>query len=278
MAFTTHKAKASLIVLAPPTPCIYVTDKALQKMWEYIDQSTKEIGWYGLVTEISTYNYRIEDVFLFRQTVGSVHTTATADSGFEVLEKLQKSKINPEDVRLWGHSHVNMGTSASGQDHKQMIESFSDHFPWAIRVIGNKAGRLEFSVFLYEENLAVEDVEWKSLALSEYREGITLEIANLVTEVPDIVITKGVTNVATLLKGNRKKGDNESSLPKVLINPIIQEFILDNNFSVSERYSSIYDREGTKQYCLITDINILTADAHTAYRDKYHLNDDDIFT
>lgn len=263
MVFNPHKPTNSLLVLNSPEPFIYVSEIALKKMWEYVDLCPSEIGWYGSVTELDNgedYQYRIDDVFLFEQTVSAVHTTATPEAGFDLLEKLQEKDINLNTIKLWGHSHVKMDTGPSGQDHTQMMDSFSDHFPWAIRVIANKLGKLEFSVYLYAKELVVKDVGWKSLEVSEFREDIALEIKALVTKQE---LPKPSTIIPyTLAPLNPKvhKG----------LDPFLIEYIDNEGLSYSARNNAIYDRRGVVQYDLNLDLNELQQDAETYFTERYN--------
>jgi hypothetical protein len=61
---------------------------------------------------------------------------------------------------FWGHSHVNMGTSPSGQDEAQMALFESQELEFFIRGILNKNGRMEFAIFLYESGVKIVDAEW----------------------------------------------------------------------------------------------------------------------
>lgn len=148
-------------------PEIYVTLLALHKMRYYIDNTDKEIGWLGYVSRLDKNVYLIEDVFLVKQKVHS----ATTEIDPEALASLATNLIKQGEqgislynkIRLWGHSHVNMDTFASGQDDAQMDEFDTSDF--YIRLIGNKNG--SWNVCLYDYN---SNVVWSGLELKMYYE------------------------------------------------------------------------------------------------------------
>lgn len=148
-------------------PRIYATIKAMHKMRYYIDNTDMEIGWLGYVTKIDDTTYLIEDVFLLKQKVHS--TTTEIDP--EALASLATDLIRQGDdgislynkIRLWGHSHVNMDTFASGQDDKQMDEFATSDF--YIRLIGNKKGKWNVCLYDYANNIL-----WSELQLELYYE------------------------------------------------------------------------------------------------------------
>ena len=59
-----------------------------------------------------------------------------------------------------GHSHVNMSTSPSGQDDKQM-EVFADsNDDFFIRIITNKQGNLRLDIYDFESGIIYEQLKY----------------------------------------------------------------------------------------------------------------------
>lgn len=186
------------------TPRIFATPVALYKMRYYIDNTDKEIGWLGYVTKLSDTQYLIEDVFLLKQKVHA----ATTEIDAEALAKLATDLIKQgEDgmakynkIRMWGHSHVNMSTGASGQDDNQMNEFATSDF--YIRLIGNKRG--EWNVCLYDY---VDNLLWSGLELELYYD-VEVTPEELDKEIKDNVSEFTYTNTTTTpLAGRGYKRD-----------------------------------------------------------------------
>ena len=79
------------------------------------------------------------------------------------------------NMRVWGHSHVNMATFASGQDEKQMdlfIENSNDFF---IRIIANKKEDFKIDIWDFNRGVIYEDMEY----MVEYGEEISNQIGVL---------------------------------------------------------------------------------------------------
>lgn len=156
--------KRNFTILDAPSCVLHVDEYALHKMEKYVDCSTQEVGWLGFVKEVpeKPHHYNLYDVILFEQKVTMAETDISPEAMAKVAEKLvQEGKEDLlNDMRFWGHSHVHMGVTPSGQDDKQMQEDNWGGFPWAIRAILNKKGAMEVSLYLYNENLSVKDIKW----------------------------------------------------------------------------------------------------------------------
>ena len=169
--FQPHVAKCT-VSLEMPKPKILVSTTAHNKMYYWVQECKKEVGWFGTVRELPDNVFLIEDVYMFDQQVTAVETEINEDGLVEFANSIQEKYADePEkfiDVmkkfRLWGHSHVNMGTTASSQDDKQ-IELFRPKgdnmdIEWFIRLICNKKGRMEWNIYHFKEGYIVEDVPW----------------------------------------------------------------------------------------------------------------------
>lgn len=159
-------------------PKVLVAREAYQRMLAIVDIADKEVGWLGTATQQGR-NFLIEEIFLFRQEVSAVTTEISPEGLAEVAQEILTTR--PEDgvevlnnLRFWGHSHVRMGTSPSGQDEAQMAEFAGSGHPWFIRGILNKLGRMEFSLFLYQSGVKILDAEWEIVEPSD--EGIRADI------------------------------------------------------------------------------------------------------
>lgn len=162
-SFIPHKFESKFEMLSgSKTPKVLIDKVAFNKMWHYVDLASKEVSWLGTV-ERRDWNFIIKDVFLLKQEVSSSQTVITEDGLAEFGENILKKKDGVDiynNIRFWGHSHVYMGTGASGQDESQMgIFEESSH-PYFIRGILNKLGRIEFTIYLYDSGIRINDPEW----------------------------------------------------------------------------------------------------------------------
>lgn len=177
-------------------PRIFTTIKAMHKMRYYIDKTKDEIGWLGYVTKISNNEYLIEDVFLLKQKVHAATTEidpeALATMATELIKQGQEGIEKYNSIRVWGHSHVNMGTGASSQDDNQMKEfATSDYY---IRLIGNKQGEWNVCFYDYTNNIL-----WSGLQLELWYE---VDITN---EELDKEIQDNVSKIETITTKSNKR-------------------------------------------------------------------------
>jgi len=168
------------------TPVVIITPEAYVKMIHYVDIANAEVGWMGTVEEMNG-NYLISDVFLFEQEVSAAETTITEDGLAKFAEEMLAKEEGMEimnKLKFWGHSHVTMGTGPSAQDDNQM-DLFSDSgYKFFIRGIFNKLGDINFKIYNYEGNFAIEDVKWvlRYEENEELRDQIQAEFDEKVTE------------------------------------------------------------------------------------------------
>lgn len=168
-------------------PKVYITPVALEKMNVIVEISSKEVGWLGTARQLRTGDFLIDDVYLFDQEVSYAQCEMSTEGleafAVELLEQPDGDELY-DNLRVWGHSHVNMGTSPSAQDNSQMDLFRENGCEWFIRIIANKAGRLEVTVFMYRNHLVIEDAEWRVAVpgMDEIRAQIEAEFTAKVRE------------------------------------------------------------------------------------------------
>lgn len=181
--FKKATGKTEVDVLQTKAPKVYINRDALTKMEIYVDSCSDEIGWLGTAYKDKD-KYYIEDVMLFEQDVHGTTTEITPEGLEEFGSKLLEEEDGVEKwnkIRVWGHSHVNMGVTSSGQDDDQM-ETFScNGLDWFIRIIANKRGEMEIDVYNFETGVIYKNVKYYGLLdVDEYK--ITKEIEKLEKE------------------------------------------------------------------------------------------------
>ena len=160
-------AKATLTFAPTIVPVILIDEVALNKMFVYVSECADEIGWLGTATfEEESNIYTIHDVYLFKQEVHATTTEIKPEGLTQFAEELLAQPNGMEiwnNIRMWGHSHVNMGITPSGQDNQQMKEFSEIGQEWFIRLIANKKGEMKVDLFHYEKGLYFTDVPWEIL-------------------------------------------------------------------------------------------------------------------
>lgn len=156
-------------VSASLAPRIVISQKALSKMHVYVDECSDEIGWLG-TADLHVFDGErvvvIDDTFLPQQEVHSTTTELTPEGLSEIAMELLAQPDGDKvwnRMRMWGHSHVNMGTSPSGQDDKQMKEFSTIGHEWFVRLIANKKGDIRVDFYDYQAGITILDLNWETL-------------------------------------------------------------------------------------------------------------------
>lgn len=160
---------------------VYILPDARAKMEMYCELCEKEIGWLGFVKKFPGTGYLITDVVLLKQ---EVHATTTEIDPAALLDFWAETPVEQQgDIKLWGHSHVNMSPSPSGQDDSQM-DYFKDGNDWFIRLITNKKGDMNITIYDYANGIEIHDdaLYTYNPKRAELRESIQAEIKEKVKE------------------------------------------------------------------------------------------------
>lgn len=139
-------------------PNLLFTPQAAATMAYYVDECSDEIGWLGIVEKYEDEMYLCTEVHLLEQEVNGGTTEISPMGLVKMAEELGLEKM--QKIFLWGHSHVNMGVSPSGQDETQMKLFMENGMEWFFRIICNKKGDIGVTFYNYKENYVVEDVPW----------------------------------------------------------------------------------------------------------------------
>ena len=120
---------------------VYFDFEAWKLLHAAITASTLECSLVGMVTKKEDH-FVVEKLYIPKQTRLSAYTKIVDEGIFELLED---PSIQPEKLKIWIHSHVNMGVSPSATDISQAKELMQDA-EWFICGIWNK--RAEYSLYL----------------------------------------------------------------------------------------------------------------------------------
>lgn len=133
---------------------LYFLQRAYDKMRLYVELCEDEIGWLGYVDKLpDDAGYMVTDVFLLDQ---EVHGATTEISPTAIIDYYNSLDAEGRDnflkrCKIWGHSHVNMAPTPSGQDDDMGKELSKDVEDFYIRLITNKRG--EYNVTFYDKTI-----------------------------------------------------------------------------------------------------------------------------
>lgn len=175
--FKEDKGKTTVEVLQTCVPVIMFNPDALIKMQLFIENCTDEIGWLGTAYKEKDCIF-VDDMYLFEQEVHSTTTEITPEGLADFAEALLKQENGFEiwnNIKVWGHSHVNMGVSPSGQDNQQMEKFVEGGHDWFIRIIANKKGDIKVDLYEYKLGITYINLPW-DVAISKDEEDVIKQI------------------------------------------------------------------------------------------------------
>lgn len=168
---------------------VQISPLAYQKMMHYVDIVSKEVGWLGDCYNIGNGKFLIKDVFLMKQETNSTTTEIDPEFISEFATEMMQTEEGFDiisNLNFWGHSHANMDTAPSFQDDTQIEELRSSGSQYFLRGIANKHGKFQFTLYLYDLGVEIDDVPW-TIYMEEVaglREQIEEEIKEKVSEKP----------------------------------------------------------------------------------------------
>ena len=141
---------------------LYFDPLAWRKMQTLIKEFDKEVAWHGVAYrgEDETKNeYFITDILVYPQNV----TGATVNTDQEKYEMwlMQHEDEVFNNIRMQGHSHVNMATSPSGVDEThqaKILEQLEDDM-FYIFLIWNKSNSKFIKIYDLKKNILFETID-----------------------------------------------------------------------------------------------------------------------
>lgn len=154
---------------------LYFTEMAYAKMLKLVQGFDKEVAWHGLAKrgdDETKDEYVIYDILVYPQEV----TGATVNTD---QEKYQMWLMEQEDdvfnnIRMQGHSHVNMGTTPSSVDtslYERVLDQLEDDM-FYIFLIWNKRNEKTIKIYDMAKNILFETSD---VAVSVLDDGTGLE-------------------------------------------------------------------------------------------------------
>lgn len=145
-SFISNDRKATLIF----------SEKAWMKMNLLVTFNDKEVGWHGTAFRQENDTYRIEDILVYPQMVDGTNVN-TDQEKYELWLMTQPDEIF-NNLRMQGHSHVNMSTTPSSVDiahQEKILEQMTDD-KFYIFLIWNKRGEKTIKIFDMAKNILFE--------------------------------------------------------------------------------------------------------------------------
>ena len=195
-------------------PRVIISKKAGRKMDYIIATVPTEVGWLGTVdktVEDGGDVYTITDVFVPEQLVAAATCEIKSPGRSQLAMDLLKKYGDEEGEKLinslqfWGHSHVNMGVSPSGQDDNMILEFKTRDF--FIRGIFNKKGDVKMDIYDFKNNIKYLDVnpEFESDITDEEKSELDIAIKEKLKPIT-YQTTSYITNKTSSFKS--KAGNN----------------------------------------------------------------------
>lgn len=143
---------------------IYFTEVAWMKMQALIREFDKEVAWHGVAfrgdDNVERDEYIIKDILVYPQKV----TGASVEMDTEEYAKWIEENYEDErffDIRMQGHSHVNMGVTPSSVDlthQESILDQLSDNL-FYIFMIWNKKGDSNIKIYDLAKNILFETAD-----------------------------------------------------------------------------------------------------------------------
>lgn len=161
---------------APEIEILFNPD-AYARMCSLVMASNKEIAWHGIVTQYGN-QYLISDIMTYPQIVAAA--TVNADEAQYV--KWVMERINYQNqIRMQGHSHVDMSVFASGVDlayYNDLIRQVDDYY---IFVIMNRKNEIHVRFYDQINGLLYTDLPVKILGRTATPNNLPLDCYDLKT-------------------------------------------------------------------------------------------------
>jgi len=148
---TPLRTKASLVA-----PRVFYAPTVLSAIYYLVDKCPQEIGWLGTV-QVMGNDYYIDQIYVPQQIVSGTETDISPEAMAALAIEIMDAGKDPGALYYWGHSHVNMGVTPSGQDETQ-INMYLDNCPVFIRGIYNKSRKQKVDVFDTRAGMVFQNV------------------------------------------------------------------------------------------------------------------------
>ncbi|MDD4409368.1 MAG: hypothetical protein PHW52_01805 [Candidatus Pacebacteria bacterium] len=139
-------------------PVVRISFEAMQRLCMYIRYCQEEVSGLGRVSMVGN-NFVIHDVYLLEQKVSATNTVLSPKDLSNFLVKMVTDGDDPEGIKLWWHSHVDMPVFWSNID-EHTAGSFRNK--WMLSLVGNKAEEFRIRLDIFDPfRLTIDGLELK---------------------------------------------------------------------------------------------------------------------
>ena len=166
------------------------TEIAWHKMQSLVREFDKEVAWHGIAkrSDDEEDTYLITDILVYPQEVTGATVNTDQQEYEQWLMELDDDTFN--NLRMQGHSHVNMGTTPSSVDttHQREILDRLDDDMFYIFLIWNKKNEKTIKIYDFKKNICFETAD-VDINVIEEENGIQAFIKEAKALVKDKVTT-----------------------------------------------------------------------------------------
>lgn len=178
---------------------VFFSEKAWLKMEALISGFEKEVGWHGVAyrdSDATKDNYYISDIIVFPQEVTGATVVPDQKEYEKWLMSLDDETFN--NLRMHGHSHVNMPVTPSSVDEKfyEDILDRLDQEMFYIFMIWNKKGAKTIKIYDFQKNVFFDTGDC-TLKILEGDYGLTAFVDHAKSVVKDKAYSAGRSNYTT---------------------------------------------------------------------------------
>jgi hypothetical protein len=155
---------------------VIITPEAKQRLELYTEFAKDEVSGLGRAY-VFDGNIYVDEVYLLKQECSSSDTELDPQALAEFITQLVAAEEAPEEIKLWWHSHANMGVFWSPTD-----EGTAGKFGngWMLSLVVNKKGEYKCRLDVYEPvHLTLDNVVMEvglPHATKEFREALKKEV------------------------------------------------------------------------------------------------------
>ena len=142
---------------------VWISDSAWADMKRIVTLCPVEVSWFGVIETLED-GICVTEVHMPEQKVNGVGTEWDTSSFAKMVMKLERERgIEGDQIRFWGHSHVNMQAIFSGHDRQKMSEfggGGGENDPdWFLNLVMNKQFRYQCILEIFKPTRLSVDVK-----------------------------------------------------------------------------------------------------------------------
>lgn len=168
---------------------------AWDKMKALVEEFSSEVAWHGIARRgDKDGEYIIDDIIIYPQTVSGV-TVTTDQIEYQTWLYEQPDEVF-NNIRMQGHSHVNMGTSPSSVDtnyYEGIVDQMTDEMFYIFMIL-NKKGERFVNIYDKKDNVLYESKDVTITILVDPEDPVEVMLAEakekIKKEIPKPTISK----------------------------------------------------------------------------------------